>query len=132
MNHDDIVDHLVTWVASDDRVRALWLEANRPAALRRPYGGLDIHLSVDEPQYPEVLAELTAGLACLPGSQVKNVEDTDRFAKCLQVEVEALRFTLIAEQSHLLAKRPRAEVTPLVDKTLHLPHVLDYSLRGRA
>ena len=67
----------------------------------------------------------------LVAAKVERVTETPRYAQRLEVTAGPLAFVLIAEQSHLLAKRPRAEVVPLNDQTGRLPHVLDYSLRRR-
>jgi hypothetical protein len=129
LTYDEIVDHLVDWCLGEDRIQALWLEATTLTELRRPYERLEVHVAADEPVYPLVLADLEGRLEAVLGARVEGVADTRRFAKELRVRAGGLPFVLIAEQSHLLAKRPRAEVVPLVDKTRHLPHVLDYSLR---
>ena len=131
MEYDEIADRLVEWALSEGRIRALWLEGSTLAELRRPYSRLEVHLAADEPEFPRVMAELEATLAGLLGARVERVSETQRFARELQLQAGQLSFTLIAEQSHLLAKRPRAEVVPLVDRTAHLPHVLDYSRRRR-
>jgi hypothetical protein len=131
MEYDEIADRLLEWALSEGRIRALWLEGSTLAELRRPYSRLEVHLAADEPEFPRVMAELEATLAGLLGARVERVSETQRFARELQLQAGQLAFTLIAEQSHLLAKRPRAEVIPLVDRTGHLPHVLDYSRRRR-
>jgi hypothetical protein len=131
MSLDDIADAVIDWAVNDARVKALWIEADALSDLRRPYRALRLHLSADEPVYPALLRELGSGLACVPGSKVASVADTERFARDLSFEAQGLAFSLIAEQSHLLAKRPRAEVIPLVDKTGHLTHVMDFSRRKR-
>jgi hypothetical protein len=129
--YDDVADLLIDWAVREDRVRALWIESDRLTALRRPYAGLEVHLAADEPVYPALLAELSRGVTALPGSRVDAVEDTPRSAKCLRVTAFGLPLALVMEQSFLLAKRPRAEVVPLVDKTGHLTHVFDFSKRAR-
>jgi hypothetical protein len=131
LSFEDVADRLIKWASEVDALRALWLEAPTLPELRRPYKGLEVHLSVDEPDYPGFLDALESELRTRLQARVVTVEETRRYARDLTVEAGARRFHLIAEQSHLLAKRPRAEVVPLVDKTGHLPHVLDYSLRQR-
>lgn len=128
---DDIVDRLVDWATEKEILRALWLEGESLTAVRRPYPGLEVHLCADEPAYPQLFAALEDDLKSVVGANVVEVADTQRFAKWLDCQIGDLKFAVIAEQSHLLAKRPRAEVIPLVDKTGHLPHVLNYSLRRR-
>jgi hypothetical protein len=131
LTYDEIADRLVEWAVSAPRLRALWLEGGTLEELRRPYRKLEVHLAADEPEFPLVIAELEATLTRLTAARVERAGETQRFARELELRSGRLPFTLIAEQSHLLAKRPRAEVVPLVDKTGHLPHVLDYSLRRR-
>lgn len=132
MNLDDLADRIIDWAANDSRVKALWIEGDTLPELRRPYRTLRLHLAADEPDYPSLAAELCAGFLCIPGCKVLAVTDTRRFAKELALEAGGLPFRLIAEQSNLLPKRPRAEVIPLVDKTCHLTHVMDFSRRKRA
>ena len=129
LSYDEIAERLVDWCVADDSVRALWLEGSSLEELRRPYGSLELHVATDEPQFVTVVAGLESCLDRLVGGKVEGVTDTERFAKEFRFRVGKLGVKLIAEQSHLLAKRPRAEVVSLVDKTGHLPHVLDYSLR---
>jgi hypothetical protein len=129
MTHDEIADKLIDWATAHRAVRALWIEGGDPRALRRPYGKLELHIAADEPDFPGLLEEVRAGLPSLAGSRVLSVTDTHRFAKELAVEAGGLRFVLIVEQTNLLAKRPRAEVVPFVDKTRHLTHVMDFSMR---
>ncbi|HVR74498.1 MAG TPA: hypothetical protein VMT52_09210 [Planctomycetota bacterium] len=129
MTHDEIADKLIDWATTHKAVRALWIEGADPRALRRPYGNLELHIAADEPDFPALLEEVSAGLPPLPGSRVLSVADTQRFAKELAVEAGGSRFLLIVEQTNLLAKRPRAEVVPFVDKTRHLTHVMDFSRR---
>lgn len=131
MTLDDIAERWIDWAVNEPRVRALWVEAEDIKSLRRPYVSLCLHLTADEPEYPSVLQELSRGEAQLgiPGLKIRGIHDTQRFAKELVLEADGNVFTVIAEQSYLLAKRPRSAVVPLVDKTGHLPHVLDYSAK---
>ena len=136
MTLDDVADLFIDWAAAEARVRALWIEAPTLPELRRPYRTLELHLSADEPAYPSVTADIAAGFAAAQalraaGIHLLGASDAPRFAKEYALEVEGLRFTLIAEQSYLLAKRPRAEVVPLLDKTGHIAHVMDFSRRKR-
>ncbi len=128
---DEIVDSLVDWAVEHELVRALWIEAASLAGIRRPYKTLEMHLCADEPEYPQVIRGLPEELERVVGAKILSRRDTERLAQEFSLSTTALEWTLIAEQSNLLAKRPRAEVVPLVDKTGHLPHVLNYSLRSR-
>lgn len=130
MSFDEIADRLIDWACTDARVQALWIEAATTSTLRRPYAQLEVHLAADEPDYPGVLLELRQGMKALPNAKVLSSVETQRFARELRLEVDGQALVLIAEQSNLLAKRPRAAVVVLVDKTLHLPHVFDYSKRA--
>ncbi len=131
MTLDEIADQWIDWAVSEPRVRALWIEAEDVKLLRRPYASLRMHLAAEEPDYPSLLVDLSRSTVklAIPGLRVASVTDTPRFAKELKLGARDRVFTLIAEQSYLLAKRPRAEVVPLVDKTGHLTHVLDFSAR---
>ena len=131
MSFDDLVDLIIDWAVDDTRVKAFWIEADNLNELRRPYRNPRLHLSADEPSYPLLEAELSTGLAAVPGVKVRGVSETPRFAKQIDMEIAGLAFTIVAEQSHLLAKRQRTEVVPLVDKTGHLTHVMDFSGRKR-
>jgi hypothetical protein len=129
---DELADRMVTWAVDEPRVRALWIEGDSQADLRRPYRALRLHLAVDEPQFPALVAELGSVFARVLGAKTLSVADTRRLAKELTLEAHGLDLTCVAEQSNLLAKRPRAFVAPLVDKTGHLTHVMDFSDRGKA
>lgn len=131
MTLEEIADHLIEWAVREDRVRALWIEAATLRELRRPYAALDVHLAADEPVALQVLALLEEEVPCLQGSRVAARREVPRFASEHDVEAGGQTFRLTVEQSHLLAKRPRAEVVPLVDKTGHVMHVMDFSKRAR-
>ncbi len=133
---DAIADGLIRWAVEEPAVKALWVEGASAREIRRPYSRLDLHIAVDEPDFDPVLAELPALLAELFQARCAAIEDVPRFAKELRLEWEggahgsSVRVTL--ERTSLLAKRPRAYVAALFDRTAHLPHVLDYSLRRAA
>jgi hypothetical protein len=131
MSFDDIVDLIIDWAVDDERVKAFWIEADNLSELRRPYRNPRLHLSADEPSHPSLVAELSNGLASIPGLKVRGISETPRFATQIDMEAGALAFTIVAEQSNLLAKRQRAEVVPLIDKTGHLTHVMDFSGRKK-
>ena len=128
---DSVLDALVEWATKESLVRSLWIEGATLRDVRRPYTSRDVHVCADEPAFPELLEALPKALQNTIDGEVVEITDTERFAKCHEVRAGEHAFSLIVEQSNLLAKRPRAEVIPLVDKTTHLPHVLDYSLRRR-
>lgn len=135
---DEAADRLIDLAVHDPRVRALWIEADAAVKLRRPYSALEVHAALDEPDFPGFVAELEGLLGDAFAVRVLARSDTQRHAKQLDLELSnpamagaPLGVRFIAEQSYLLAKRPRAYVVPLVDKTGHLPHVLDYSARRR-
>src|SRR5688572_9048328 len=106
---------MVAWAVDEQRVRALWIEAGSRAELRRPYRSLRLHVAADEPQFPALVAELSSILARVLEAETLQIADTRRFAKELTLRSHGLDLTCIAEQSNLLAKRPRAYVAPLVD-----------------
>ena len=131
LSFDELADRMVAWAVEEPGVRALWIEGDSQADLRRPYRALRLHVAADEPQFPALVADLSSILARVLGAETRSVMDTRRLAKELILEAHGLALTLIAEQSNLLAKRPRAFVAPLVDKTGHLTHVMDFSDRGK-
>lgn len=132
MSYEEIVDRMVEWAVREEKVRALWIEGDTLQDVRRPYETLRLHAAADEPLFPALLSDLTQSLDRITQAEVVQVTDTPRFAKKLLARGPGnLEFTLVLEQSNLLAKRPRCEVIPLVDKTGHLCHVLDFSLRRR-
>jgi hypothetical protein len=123
----DAVDRLISAASADDRIRALWLEGATQMELRRPYRQLRVHLACDEPHFAALEGEverMLAGPAALAGPRWS---DVPRFARQLEATLEGQPVTLCLEKSSLLAKRPRAAVLALVDKTGHLPHVMDFS-----
>src|SRR5262249_33750311 len=129
--YKEMADRWIDWATREEKVRALWIEGSTLDELRRPYSKLCLHVAADEPSFPAVLADLTGSMDRIIEARVFKVTDTTRFAKELLARTGSLEFTVIVEQSNLLAKRPRSEVVPLVDKTGHLCHVMDFSLRKR-
>jgi hypothetical protein len=105
---DELADRMVAWAVDEPRVRALWIEAGSREELRRPYRALRLHIAADEPQFPGLAAELPSLLARVLGAETLGVADTRRLAKELSLRADGLAFACIAEQSNLLAKRPRA------------------------
>lgn len=128
---DEIADGLIAWAIGEDRVRALWIEGESIGDLRRPYRKVRFHIAADEPAFPGLVADLEAALESAARAKVVRTADTRRMAKELVLRAGGLELSLIAEQTNLLAKRPRSEVAPLVDKTGHLTHVMDFSARRR-
>ena len=137
LTYDGIADRLIEIAIDDDRIRAVWVEADAKEKVRRPYAALEIHLAADEPLFPAVVAGIEELMAPTLDVEVLAREDTQRLARQLSLAVRAketkddsaLPVTLIIEQSCYLAKRPRAWVVPLHDKTTHLCHVMDFSAR---
>jgi hypothetical protein len=124
-----MVDRLVKAASADGRVKALWLEGGTLAELRRPYRRLEVHLASDEPDFPSLAAELE-GFIGAGGLTSPRWSDVPRFARQLEGLLEGFPITAVLEKSSLLAKRPRSAVVPLVDKTGHLCHVMDFSRQG--
>ncbi len=136
MNYDEVADRSIDLALGESRVRALWAEADALADLRRPYRKLELHLAADEPDFPGLVTDLESLLASRFLLQSDGVSDTERLAKQFDLrlgepgaERAELSLTIILEQTSLLAKRPRAHVVPLLDKTNHLTHVMDFSRR---
>ena len=130
MTSDDIADRLVSWAVSEPALRALWVEGSVPRDVRRPYEAPTFHVAVDEPDFAAMVDGMGPTLDRLVGGKVLSVADVPRFAKELGVEVEGRGLRLVIERTSMLAKRPRAHVATLFDRTGHLAHVLDYSLRS--
>jgi hypothetical protein len=123
----EVVDRLISAANSDPRVCALWLEGASLSDLRRPYRQLRVHLACDEPNFSALEGDLERIVAG-PGSlSAPRWSDVPRFARQLEATLEGEPVTLCLEKTSLLAKRPRAAVLALVDKTGHLPHVMDFS-----
>jgi hypothetical protein len=128
-SYDELADRFIDWATKEEKARALWIEGSTLKEVRRPYTKLRLHLAADEPLFPALVADLTRSIDRIIEAKVLKVSDTPRFAKELELRAGSLEFTVIVEQSNLLAKRPRNQVIPLVDKTGHLCHVMDFSLR---
>lgn len=134
---DDVADRCIDLAVTEDRVRALWAEADSPDEVRRPYSRLELHMATDEPDFPALVADVETLLARRLLVENSGVSDAERLAKQFDMRLgekgdsEAnLALTLIVEQTSLLAKRPRAYAVTLVDKTGHLTHVMDFSRRS--
>lgn len=110
-----------------DEARMLWLEGPDRAAVRRPYGALDVHLATDDPRFAPLWSRLGEILTALGATRLSDA-DAPLDGKTCRAELPGGHpLTLHFERMALLAKRSRAAVAPLVDKTGHLRHVLDYS-----
>jgi len=131
-SYDDVADRLLGWALSRCDVRALWLEGGSLEEIRRPYGRLAVHLAADEPDFQAIVVALREGLPALLGARITSEGEARRFAREFRLEAGDLAWMLIAERTSMLAKRPRAHVVPLLDRTSHLTHVMDFSLRKRA
>jgi hypothetical protein len=125
--YGELVDRLLAAAGADPRVKALWLEGDSPADLRRPYRMLEVHLAADEPDFAPVVAGIESLVG--GGGPVADAQwaDVPRFARELRCTLDGAPVTVIVEKSSLLAKRPRAAVAALADRTGHLYHVLDFS-----
>ena len=132
----ELVDRLVDAVIDDDRVRALWIEGKTQKELRRPFGRVTVHLDADEPDFPGLVGDLENILALVSARvDAARWSDTTRKARQLDTSIELQteegpfqgEVTFVVECSAFLAKRPRRAVVPLVDKTTHLTHVMDFS-----
>ncbi len=133
--YDEIADRLIEVVIDDERIRAIWIESDERQRLRRPYSCLEAHLAADEPVFPDVVENLERILAEKLAVENDGVSDTQRLAKRFDLRCgrrtgdDKLPVTVIVEQSCYIAKRPRAWVVPLHDKTTHICHVMDFSAR---
>ncbi len=122
------LDRLLAAAGSDARIRALWLEAPSRAELRRPFRRLEVHLATDEPDFDAVLAGLEAILAGPSRLESVRRSDVPRFARQIDAVVDGASIAVVVERTSLIPKRPRAAVATLLDRTGHLPHVMDFSL----
>jgi hypothetical protein len=136
ISYDEIADRLIEIAVDDERIRAIWVEADERQRIRRPYAQLEAHLAADEPIFPGLVDDLERLLGEKLVVEVRAVSDTQRLAKQFDLRIgrkshggETLPVTVIVEQSCYLAKRPRAWVVTLHDKTAHLCHVMDFSAR---
>lgn len=127
---DTVVDDVVQWALSREDVRAVWIEGHHRASVRRPYEDIELHIAVDEPDFNTVLDALSKSPEGMAGSVVGDVSETHCRALQLQLEAHGVKWTLILERTSMLAKRPRAYVATLLDRTGHLTHVMDTSLRN--
>lgn len=133
---DALVDRLLTWAIAEPRARAVWVEGETAREVRRPYPRFDAHVAADEPDFDGVLDGLRGAAERILGAQLVGIEDAPRFAKELRLEwgrpPTGTSGRVVLERTSLLAKRPRAYVATLLDRTGHLPHVMDTSLRKHA
>jgi hypothetical protein len=132
----ELIDRLIAVAIEDRRIRALWIEAETPRELRRPYGRVTVHAVADEPDFQSLAGDWERILARGAGAGVRDPRwsETPRSARLLEAEIaiEGLgsapaRFVI--ECSAFLAKRPRRSVVVLADKTGHLLHVMDFARR---
>ena len=128
---DTIADALVAWAIDEERIRGLWIEGAAPGDVRRPYSRLEAHLAAEEPSFQGLVEATALFLERDLGAEVVRASDAVRFAREFAARLEALSFTVIVERTPFLAKRPRAEVTALLDRSGHLTHVMDFSKRKR-
>lgn len=132
---DALADRLVSWAIAEPRVRAVWVEGASAREVRRPYPHLDAHVAADEPEFDGVFDELRGAVERVLGARLAGIEDVPRFAKELRLEwgdpPAAASGRVVLERTSLLAKRPRAHAAILFDRTGHVPHVMDTSLRNR-
>jgi len=124
-----LVDRLVDAANRDPRVKALWLEGAEPGELRRPYRRLEVHLAADEPDFDAVLADLDRLVAGPSVFSVEGRAEVPRFAREVRGLLDGRPVTAVLEKTSLLAKRPRAAVKVLMDRTGHVYHVMDFSRR---
>lgn len=116
---------------ADDRVFACWTEGDSPQACFPPFAGaVDLHIGTPEPFFEALAADHVKLLSA--GGKVVAHRDADApvNARTCAAEMEGgLWVALTIERLSLLAKRPRAFIAPLVDKTQQLRYVMDYSKR---
>lgn len=120
-----LVDALVPLVLEDVRIHILWIEGDRPQAVRRPYAELDLRAAVMDPDFDAVAGEVPALLGrAAPLASIES-QPTDWDGRRYEVRLEsgpAMRFTL--ERMSLIGKKGRAATVPVVDKTGQFRFVL--------
>lgn len=121
-----LLDHLIPHATQDAKVRALWIEAPVLSELRRPLLRLELHFAADEPHWAALVGEIEGALLGFGALADARWSDTQRLARRLDATIDGATIAVIVEKTALLAKRKRRAVKTLVDKTGHLPHVLDY------
>ena len=130
---EDFLDALVPVATEDTRIQALWIEANKHPALRRPYAPeVTVHAVANEPDFQPLVADWESIVRSLTGLDTPAWSDTQRNARQLDGALDlggdtARATTFVIECAAFLAKRPRKAVVALVDKTNHLIHVMDFS-----
>lgn len=130
--HDDIADAWILWALAREDVRALWVEGAVAEETRRPYPVLELHVAADEPSFPGLLASVQAAARDRLGAELVSCVDAVCRARELRFrQADGRTWALFAERTSMLPKRPRAHVAPLLDRTGHLTHVMDFSLRRR-
>ena len=127
--YEAAADRMVEAAVGDPRVKALWLEGAEPGELRRPYRRLEVHLAADEPDFDAVLADLDRLVAGPSVFSVEGRAEVPRFAREVRGLLDGRPVTAVLEKTSLLAKRPRAAVKVLMDRTGHVYHVMDFSRR---
>jgi hypothetical protein len=126
------VDRIVAGATADPRIKAVWLEGKDGADLRPPYRRLEVHLAADDPDFAAVLEKLEGLVAGPSRLEVAGRTEVPRFARQIEGRLDGAPLTVVLEKSPLLAKRPRAAVACLLDRTGHLYHVMDFSARRTA
>jgi hypothetical protein len=124
-----VVDRIVAGAAAEPRIKAVWLESADRGDLRPPYRRLEVHLAADDPDFAAVLEGLERLVAGPSRLEVSARTEVPRFARQIEGRIDGAPVTVILEKSPLLAKRPRAAVACLLDRTGHLYHVMDFSAR---
>ncbi|MCI0341188.1 MAG: hypothetical protein L0216_08545 [Planctomycetales bacterium] len=128
----EVLQRWVDRVLPDVRVKALWLEGETPRALRDPRPPLDLHAAAEEPDFAAVFTGHEALLAAAGPVEAHRDGPAAPDARECRARIRGLgEVVLTVERMSLLAKRPRAAVTPLVDRSGKLRFVLDYSRRSR-
>lgn len=131
----ELVDRLVVVAIDDSRIQGLWIEGDNQKSLRRPFDKATIHAMANEPDFQPLVdgwEELITSTGCALENSVWS--DTRRNARQLVAKIsigddssDSIKVTFVLECAAFLAKRPRKAVVPLVDKTNHLTHVMDFS-----
>ncbi len=128
----EVLQRWVDLVLPDPRVKALWLEGETPPALRDPRPPLDLHVAAEEPDFESVFAGHEALLAAAGPVESHRDGPAHPDARECRARIAGLgEVVLTVERMSLLSKRPRAAVTPLVDRSGKLRFVLDYSKKPR-
>lgn len=123
-----IVDSLIPLVEIDPRIWVIWVEGDRLEDVRRPYAALDLRLGVMDPDFQAVrlaIPDLVASAGRARVASDPREIPFDGVAWRAESLGSGRAFDLTLERMSLVGKKPRAFVTPIVDRTGRFRAVLN-------